>query len=214
MNAEEMPRRVLACHAPDEAFAPMTRVILARLGYIIVPQEEVARSTDSGSDCPDLRLVDERRLGEIPDEGPNVPIVLLTGRKGAAGDDARVRGALRRPAGIHEIYRLVQQLLEDNPRTSPRVSVDLPARCTLNEHEWESSLRSISENGCLIRTSESVDLGQDLHLQFELPETGRLEIGGEVAYQLMPDIGVVFHTTSPKHREAIARYVNDTLVVS
>jgi hypothetical protein len=208
-----MPRRVLASHAPEEAFAPMSRVILARLGYMIVDPGDVAVASGTGSARPDLRLVDERRLSELPADDPPVPIVLLTGRKGADVEDPRVRGALRRPAGIQEVYRLLQELLEDNPRSSPRITVDLRARCSREDREWEGGLRSISENGCLLRTPEPLGLGAVLCLSFELPGCGRVEIEGEVAYHLLPDVGVIFNA-SVEHRETIARYVNDTLAAA
>ena len=59
---------------------------------------------------------------EIEDDGgPSIPVVALTGRYGVTGADSRVVGALRRPVGIHELYRVLQQVLEETPRSVPRV---------------------------------------------------------------------------------------------
>ena len=120
-------------------------------------------------------------------------------------------GALRRPAGMHELYRLVQQVTEDTPRSTPRVPTHLPARCSKDDREWASTLLSLSENGCLMRTPEPLPLGTRLGLSFELPRVGRLAVEAEAAYQLLPDIGLIFHATEARWREAIADFVSHTL---
>jgi hypothetical protein len=171
---------------------------------------------DSG-DCrrPDLRIVDERSLAEVPEEsGGAVPIVVLSGRHGVTGADPRIVGAVRRPAGLHELYRLVQQVLEDTPRTSPRVPTHLVAHCAYRGREWQGAILSLSENGCLMRSAEPVNLGAALELSFTLPRHGRVDLGGEVAYQLVPDLGVVFTGTKRAHREAIAAFVGEAISTS
>ena len=216
MSAEApLPRRVLVTHAAPEAFLPRTRAILTRMGYAIVDPDEFGNLVDSGS-ClrPDLRIVDERSLGEVPEEsGGPVPIVVLSGRHGVTGADPRIVGAVRRPAGLHELYRLVQQILEEIPRTSPRVPTHLPARCAYRGREWQGSILSLSENGCLMRSPEPLNLGAALELSFGLPRHGRLSVGGEVAYQLIPDLGLVFTGTKRADREAIARFVSEALAL-
>ena len=62
---------------------------------------------------------------------------------------------------------------------------------------------SLSENGCLLRSPEPLMLGSRIALGFELPRSGKLELDAETAYQLVPDMGVVFNATSPSVREAI-----------
>ncbi len=68
---------------------------------------------------PDLLLVDERRLAEVmPGDTvgyDSVPIVLLCGRHGATGADPRIVGAVKRPAGLHDLYRLLQQIFPVAP---------------------------------------------------------------------------------------------------
>ena len=105
----------------------MTRSILARLGYRIVEADAFEDDEDSR---PDLRIVDERNLADVDEaDQPAVPLVVLTGRHGVTGADPRVAAALQRPAGMHDLYRVAQQLLEDTPRGSPRVATHLRARC-------------------------------------------------------------------------------------
>ena len=42
--------------------------------------------------------------------------------------------------------------------------------------------------------------------------SGRLELEAETAYQLLPDIGMIFHATRKSDREAIAAFVTGTLL--
>src|SRR5262245_37789045 len=210
MDARQtLPQRLLVTHAGPEAYAPMARAILANLGYRTVePEDFPAAAAELGLDRPHLRLVDERTLAEIEmEEDPPVPIVMLCGRHGVSGVDPRIVGAIRRPAGLHEIYRLVQQVLEDTPRSTPRVPTHLTARCRRNGREWRGSVLSLSENGCLLRSPEPLLLGSRISLGIELPRSGKLELDAEIAYQLVPDMGVVFNATSPSVREAIGAYV-------
>ncbi len=209
-HADEPARRLLVSHAQPDAFAPRARAILCRTGYRIVGVEELAELPPSlAGRRPDLRLVDERRLGEVPDEGDagSVPIILLTGRHGVSGVDPRIVGAIARPAGLHELYRLVQTVLEEVPRSTPRVPAHLAARFRRDEREWPATILSLSENGCLVRCAEPLDLRTDVELEFALPRSGHVVTGAEVAYQLPPDLGLVFHTTSAAMRRSIAEFV-------
>lgn len=209
-----LPHRILLSHAPAEAFAPMTRVILGRLGYAILLPEDLDSADPTGESLrPSVRLVDERQLGELPDELDPIPIVVLSGRHGVSGADPRIAGAVRRPAGMHELYRLIQQITEDTPRTTPRVATHLPARCRRGVSEWGATVLSLSENGCLVRSPEPLLLGGRVDITFALPRVGRLELEAETAYQLLPDVGLVFHATPASERAAIAGYVTRTLSV-
>jgi hypothetical protein len=213
MQARTLPLRLLVTHAAPEAYAPLARNILAKLGYRIVePEDFPAIAAELGVERPDLRLVDDRALADVEDDDdPPVPIVALCGRHGVTGADPRIVGAVRRPAGLHEIYRLVQQVLEDTPRSTPRVPTHLAARCRREGREWRGAVLSLSENGCLLRSPEPLLLGARFQLVFELPKSGPLEFDAEVAYQLVPDLGVVFNATSPGVREAISAYVTRAL---
>jgi hypothetical protein len=205
-------KRVLISHAGPEAYAPMTRVILAKLGYLILLPEEIASIGDLAQARPLVRLLDERQFADIPDDGDGIPIVLLTGRHGATGADSRIAGAVKRPVGMHELYRLIQQLTEDTPRSTPRVPTHLLARCKSEGKEWTATLLSLSENGCLVRSPEPLALGGRVDLSFELPRSGRLELEAETAYQLLPDMGMIFHATRQSDREAITAFVAHTLL--
>jgi hypothetical protein len=213
MDARAIPRRILLTHAGPEAFTEMSRTILAKLGYALVTPEEFPACAESmGRDVPDLRIVDERSLAEVPEDGfPSVPIIVLTGRHGATGADSRIVGAIRRPAGLHELYRLAQEILEDAPRSTPRIPTHFRARCRRDGKEWPGAVLSLSESGCLLRSSEPQMLGARFNLSFTLPRTGTLDLEAEVTYQLLPDLGMTFHATSPSEREAISNFIDQAL---
>jgi hypothetical protein len=209
-------RRLIISYAHPEAYVPLTRVILAKMGYpIICADEWEDLPIRDREQTPSLRIVDERRLGEIGEEPSSaaIPIIVLTGRHGVTGADSRIIGAVGRPAGLHELYRLIQQAIEDTPRSTPRVPTHLPARCRRGEQEWRGAVLSLSENGCLLRTSEPVSLGSQIEISFELPRAGTIETKAESAYQLVPDTGLIFHQTSAAFREAILSFVEESLAV-
>jgi hypothetical protein len=140
-----------------------------------------------------------------------VPIVVLTGRHGVTGADPRVMGALCRPAGMHDLYRILQQILEELPRSSPRVATHLRATCRLDEREWPATVLSLSENGGLLRSPEPLLLGSRVVLSFTLSGEGLLEVEGDASYQLVPDVGLVFNGTPARVRESIAAFVAGSL---
>ena len=213
MSTDTPIRRILLTYAAPQAFAEVSRTILARLGYALLTPEEFAASRKSlGRDLPDLRVVDERSLAEIPEDGfPAIPLVVLTGRHGVTGADPRIAGAIRRPAGLHELYRISQEILEDTPRSTPRIPTHLNARCTSQGKEWTGAVLSLSQSGCLLRSSEPQMLGATLTLAFSLPRSGRLSLDAEVSYQLLPDLGMTFHATSPADRKAISDFISRSL---
>ena len=102
-------------------------------------------------------------------------------------------------------------MLEDTPRQTPRVPVHLPAHCERRGREWRALVLSLSENGCLVRSPEPLLLGSSLDLRFTLPREGELVLRAECAYQVLPDFGFIFPATAPTDREAIRRFVTDSL---
>ncbi len=210
------PRTILF-YASRDALGPLTDVILAKLGYpIVLPDAfEVMRAKDPDL-RPDMLLVDERRLGETADyeeDGEReIPIVLLTGQHGATGADRRIVGAVKRPAGMHDLYRLLQQVFEDKPRSTPRIATQLRAHCSRGSRSWEGRVLSLSENGCLIRSPETIQLGQKIQLTVDLPRAGEIALEAEASYQLLPDIGLVFSAVPAAQRHAIERFVAHTLI--
>lgn len=216
MDSCALPRRSLVAYAQPRAFAPWSLRILAKLGYEIELAEEWEERRAAApheTELPQLWIADERRLAEVPDDAASraIPVVLLTGRAGVTGADARIAAAVRRPAGLHDLFRVFQELGEDTPRAAVRVPTHLSARCRHDGREWSGAVLSLSENGCLLRSPEPLLLGSRLAIEFALPKAGLIETEVEAAYQLPPDVGLVFHATPPDARDAIAEYVIEAL---
>jgi hypothetical protein len=192
-------------------------MILGRLGYGIftIDEMESMESSLASVEVPEIEMVvlDDHRLDDFladaSDKTP--PILLLTGRSGIRRSHPEVVAAVKRPAGLHDLYRILQQYFEDVPRNTPRVSTHIRAECNRNGRVWSAAVVSLSENGCLLRSSQSVPLGSHFDLSIRLPRVGTIEIEAESAYQLVPDLGLVFNSVQPWMREAIQAYVVDAL---
>lgn len=215
---EPLWKRTIVYDGPTDALSPNTHVILGRLGYrMFLPETFSTMCDEHPSLVADLLLVDERRLVEVKqseadDPASEVPIVLLTGRRGAVDADSRIVGAVKRPAGLHDLYRLMQQLFEDTPRSTPRVQIRLLARCEDRDRDWNGVILSLSENGCLIRCVEAIPLGQKMRIDFSLPGAGRVSLEAEATYQLLPDVGLVFNTVPASCRRVLERFVADSIL--
>ena len=92
------------------------------------------------------------------------------------------------------------------------LSSHMEARIRRDGKEWRCQVVSLSENGCLMRSPEPVPLGSRVEIQFELPNAGSIETRAETAYQIPPDLGLIFHETTPSFRRAIADFVTHSLV--
>ncbi len=209
-------RHVFFTNARPEAFALLTRAILGRLGYRILTLDELRRtqSHEGIEHAPvEMLILDEHRreVSEEVDPRGSLPILLLTGRAGIREPDPRVIAAVKRPAGLHELYRIFQRHFEERPRSTPRIETDLEVTCHRKGKTWTAALLSLSDNGCLLRGSEAVPLGSTLDMTFRLPKVGEVELEAETAYQLVPDLGLVFSATPPQTRNAIGAYVLETI---
>ncbi len=209
----EEKRRLIVSLARPTAYVPLSRAILGRMGYAIVPLEEWQAYPPVAKREPVLCLVDDRMLASFPEDAPfdRLPILLLSGRDPGRIEDRRVIGAISQPAGLHELYRLLQQVIEPMPRGSLRVPTNFPAHMRSADRDWTGSVLSLSENGCLLRTPELVPLGSLLEISFDLPGAGRIETRAEASYQLIPDFGIVFQSTPAASRHAIRHFVEEQL---
>lgn len=214
MEPTATPRAIVAIHAPPRAFAPGTQTALDRLGYQLIPAETNAHpAEDDGSHRPNIRIVDDRQLERVPLEsnGEGVPLILLTGHRGPLANDSRAVGAVRRRARIHELFTLLQRALEPWPRTVPRVSAALPARCRRGNHGWAAAIRSISEKGCLLLSTERLEPDKRLDLCFALPKAGLMWLPAQPSYVNGKQAGLVFRDSSGRSRSAIAEFVTAQL---
>ena len=196
------PRLCIASHASDSDYAPTSRVLLWKLGYALVPPEEAKE--------PALRVVRDDRLAEVAGQ-PSAPIILLTRERRARKRDPRVAGTLRRPAHLHELYRLLQATLEEHPRSVPRVPTSLRARAASDDAHYEFDVSSLSENGCLVAGPKLPLHGASLELEVELPWGQRLATPAVVAYEQRDSLGLVFHGITLGARKKIQKAVMELL---
>lgn len=216
MLADVVPaekRHLILSIARPEAYVPMARSILGRIGYAILSPEEWKEHEALAERAPGLCIVEERQLAEIAPGSviAAAPLVVLCGRGRSQIEDRRVVGAVAKPAGLHELYRLFQQALEPIARGSLRALTNLPVRLRRGGREWQGSLLSLSENGCLVRSPEPMELGDQLEVAFELPRCGWIETQAETSYRLLPDTGLVFQATPAASRRAILSFVEELL---
>jgi hypothetical protein len=196
------PRLCIASHASESDYAPTSRVLLWKLGYALVPAEE--------AQSPALRVVREDRMAEV-DAQPGAPIILLTRERKAMQRDPRVAGTLRRPARLHELYRLIQAALEDHPRSVPRVPTSLRAKAASEDAHYEFDVSSLSENGCLVTGTKLPLHGTSLDLEIEMPWGQRLATPAVVAYEQGACLGLVFHGITLGARKKTAKAVMELL---
>jgi len=215
MSLRTGPVRVLVAYVRPQCFVDKTESILGRLGYLILtPDDFEARASDLPPGSPHLFLADERLLEEVPSpEGEaERPVIVLTGRKGCDSDDPRIVAAVRRPAGLHDLYCILQRVFEMTPRSTPRIPVRIDVSCQRDGLQWDAQMRSISENGALLRCEERLPLGSNFDMRFVLPGSGLVKLRAEAAYQLMPDLGIVFSGVDPILRESINAYIADSIL--
>ncbi len=216
LRSESPPRHVLLTSARPEAFTRLTRSILGRLGYGIWTAQEyraLQERRPEGIGAPELLIMDEHKLDRVGELDPSesLPIILLAGRAGIQREDGRLIGAVRRPAGVHDLYRVLQRHYEERPRSTPRVDTELRATCRRRGQTWEAAVLSLSDNGCLLRSGESIPLGSVVSMSIELPGEPAVEVEAETAYQIVPDLGLVFSATPADVRKRIGDYVLDRL---
>ena len=205
-------QRIVVSHAPREAYAPLARSLLSRLGYRLMSPEEYEPLADAEDLLgPDVRIADERQLAEVPHDYRPTPIIVISGERGVSGMDPRIVGAVRRPAGMQELFRVIQQATEATPRATPRVPTHLPAHCHYDDRDWRVAILSLSEQGCLVRSAETLPLGASVELCFDLPRAEGLRVVAETGYQLLPDLGLLFDEVPAQTRQAIRRFVSFTL---
>jgi len=204
-------RRVIASYVGPRAFAAHSRAALESLGY-----EVIAASTRGAFDDPswpaDLRLIDERHLGRLPDSSTDpTPIVLLCGsaRDGRrdSDDDPRIVAHIQRPARLRDLYGEFQRALEPFPRRAPRVATELAARGISDERRFVGAVRSLSEYGCLFQGAHGLRGGDHFNLQIAIPSEGVVTARGRCVHAGSSEVGVEFVSSSQSTRDCIGEFV-------
>ena len=191
-------KRRVASYALERDYAPFARSLLWKLGYAVLPAEELCE--------PELRIVREDRLAEVA-KLPPLPLILITDRRQPESGDARVTGTVRRPAGVPPLYRLMQSALEDHPRAVPRVASALKARASNDVYTYDLEVRSLSENGCLLAGPKLPALDTTWELHIEFPWGEKIDVTAIVSYEQAGNVGALFQSMTLATRERVAKLV-------
>jgi hypothetical protein len=202
MSKSRYSRRI-EVRVPSRDFAPGAQRALERLGYELVPAR-------GGAGAPDARIVESGRLSRLGADASE-PVILIGGPRSHAADDPRAIGVVRRPAGLLDLYALLQAALEEHPRMAPRISTALPARSLRDGVDTPGAILSLSEKGCLLRSASRLPGFGPVHLQFMLPDQGPIYTRANPRHQTGNESGLAFERLSEASREAIAGFVAKSL---
>jgi hypothetical protein len=200
--------RTIDTRLTSQSLAPKVLTALQALGYSF---SEETQSTDSDPSNSGIWLVDEARFGEIPATETNARILLISPFEHTQTEDPRIMSRISRPAELSTVYSMIQLALEQSPRKTPRVRTHLSARCLREDRRSIGAVLSLSEGGCLLRTTGGMRTGATLDLQFALPEFGLVHTPARCRYVRKDDAGLEFAAPPPDIRQSIARFVTTQL---
>jgi len=198
--------------APPESYAPLARITLSRAGYSIVSVERWAELSQSVANVPDLAIADLECEGiGVP---PSTPWLALAPRGAPHPSRMTIVGVVERPAPFHALYRVIQLALEATPRASARVATSLPAHCRGAGKSWDAQLISLSRDGCLLWREDPPPENEELTVDFDLPNFGRVEIAGRTVYRRACETALVFRQVAPPEGRSIQRFVEERLLTT
>jgi hypothetical protein len=197
--------------APPESYAPLARITLSRAGYSIISAERWAEMSQRVDRVPDLAIADLESGGEgVP---PSTPWLALAPRGAAHPTRTPIVGLIERPAPFHALYRVLQLALEPTPRSSARVSTSLPAHCRGEVGAWDAQVVSLSRDGCLLWREEPPPAeAQEVTVDFDLPNWGRVQVSGRTVYRRETETALVFRDVSAPEGRSIQKFVEERLL--
>jgi hypothetical protein len=208
-------KRVVASYVSPHAYAPRTRAALVGLGYHVIAAATRGRFDDDHWK-PDLRIVDDRHFDKLPAEDylPQTPIIVLSGGRSRHWRDRRVVGEVSRPAGLGDLYPLLQEALEATPRRAARAPTQLPARCSRADQRWMGAITWLSSAGCLFRSASDITAEADFNLLFPLPRGRMVHTRARVKCRVGDEVGMEFHGAPERSQQAIADFVAERLAAA
>jgi len=198
--------RRIEVRVPSRDFSDGVETALERLGYELLP-------TRIRADSPDARLVAAGRLGRLPANAIE-PVVLFGGMRSKDAEDPRVIGIVERPARLRKLYGLLQGALEETPRAVPRIPASLPARSFRDGVDAPGAILSLSEKGCLLRSTVRLPGDGPLKLQFALPDRGLIDTWAAPCNKAGRELGLVFDELPDASRFMIADFVTTSLTTA
>jgi len=200
--------RVILSLAPPQSYVPLARIKLSQAGYSVLAEDRWEAHYGNVGRAPDLVIVDAERASELC----GLPGILLYAHGQSVPWAPSAIGSIERPAGFHDLYRLVQAALEPNPRATPRVPTRIRARVRGQGGAPEAEVVSLSRGGCLLRRENPPGPGEDIALEFELPRCGTLEIVGRTVYRRASEVGLVFRDLSAPASRSIQSFVEERML--
>jgi len=146
----------------------------------------------------------------------SVPIVMLTGygdaetmRKGFEAGVTFFMSKPIRPERLSGILRVMHGPMLREKRRHARLPFTTTVTCKIGNQVVKSDSVNISEGGLLLAGSGGMEVGQELDLEFVMPQSSRpLQARAKVVRKEPPDrFGVQLLTLDPEDREAIWRYI-------
>ena len=205
---EPLSPRVILSLAPPHSYVPLARLKLSQAGYSVVSEDRWEAHYGNVRRAPDLVIVDAERASEIA----GLPAILLYAHGQNVPWAPSAVGSIERPAGFHDLYRLVQTALEPNPRATPRVSTSIRARVRDHGSDAVAHVVSLSRGGCLLRRDNPPDPGDEIALEFELPRCGTLQLVGRTVYRRAGEAGLVFRNLSAPASRGIQSFVEERML--
>ncbi len=133
--------------------------------------------------------------------------VLLAREPGLESSDRRVVTLLLRPATLGGLYTVLQSALERSPRRAPRISTSLSARCWQNQWFLTGTVSSLSETGCLFRSSEAMSPEPEVTLVFHLPSSETVSTRTRQMSRGRHNVAFAFDDLPHESRSSIGQYV-------
>jgi PilZ domain len=205
---ETQTPRVILSLAPPQSYVSLARLKLSQAGYSVISEDRWEAHYANVRRAPDLVIVDAERAHELG----GLPGILLYARGQSVPWAASAIGSIERPAGFHDLYRLVQAALEANPRATPRVATSIPARVRGVSSDAEAQVVSLSRGGCLLRRQNPPDPGEEIALEFDLPRCGTVQIVGRTVYRRASEAGLVFRNLSGPASQGIQSFVEERML--
>ena len=203
MSQTTAPKTILSL-SPPSSYAPLARIMLSQAGYSIISEQRWEAHYANVLRSPDLVIVDSERASELA----GLPGILLYAHGQSVPWAPSAVGTIERPAGFHDLYRLVQAALEPNPRATPRVNTRIPARL----RGAEAHVISLSRGGCLIQHANPPEPGEEIALEFDLPRLGTVELVGRTVYRRVNEAGVAFRELSNSASRGIQKFVEEQIL--
>jgi CheY-like chemotaxis protein len=165
---------------------------------------------------PGLDGFELTKLIRTSQRNATVPVVMVTGLDDVetmrAGFKAGISLFLGKPFTQDRLLRLlnaVRGAMVRERRSHTRLPFHTVVTCRAGGKQFKASSLNIGENGILLDASGGLEVGQELDMEFMLPDIPELrKLRGRIVRAESPDrVGVQFADVATEDREAIRRYI-------